>query len=236
MREKSIVISGQKKISESGIAFYRVLYSFFELSALLKFRPIFVSGYESAEEIYYLAKNSNGLILSGGGDVNPQLYGEENTDSLSINIEDERDTFEFQLIDTFRSHKKAILGICRGSQILNVYFGGSLYQDIEKCLNIEYPYNSNHLIKLTPDGFLGKLFATDITVNSLHHQAIKDLAPDLVAVARNSKYPDIIEAFEHSSEKVYGTQWHPDLMFGDYIKESEFKDMLPLFRYIFDFD
>ena len=164
----------------------------------------------------------DGLILSGGRDVDPHFYGEEPLEKLEA-IFPERDIHEMALIKSAIDLKKPILAICRGMQILNVTYGGTLYQDISyapeehiKHYQIGSPYQATHTIKIDKNSALFKMAdKMEIErVNSFHHQALKQVAKGLKVVATA---PDgIIEAVEAENEDgifVMGVQFHPEMMF-----------------------
>lgn len=150
----------------------------------------------------------DGLILCGGGDVEPKYYNEEITESKGI--DDDRDRAELALIKAFVEAGKPVLGICRGHQILNVYFGGSLHQHMP-----ETPVHRSgtkedlvHPVTATQEGVVGTLYGESFTVNSFHHQAVKELGKGLVATA--FWQDTYVEAFQHETLPVFGVQWHPE--------------------------
>ena len=160
----------------------------------------------------------DGLVLQGGADLSPESYGEEplrpqwSGDRI-------RDLFEIELLWEFVIQGKPVLGICRGSQLINVACGGSLYQDIaEQCPgagahrdDLLYD-NFHHGIEIVEDSRLATLFAGNRQhqVNSIHHQAIKKLGNNLVIEAR-SRDDGIVEAIRwQGSCYMFGCQWHPE--------------------------
>ncbi len=150
------------------------------------------------------------LILSGGGDVDPQRYGEENT--ACFGVDPARDEAEFRLIEAYLRAGKPIMGICRGHQVLNVYFGGSLTQHLpsaEKHVPTKAG-DSAHATRALPGSFPAALYGERFPVNSAHHQGIARLAPDLEAVQWAED--GVIEACRHKSLPVYSVQWHPERM------------------------
>ena len=185
-----------------------------------------------------LRRICHGLILSGGGDPDPALFNEKPHDKLG-QVDRERDEWEIFLCKMAWLERVPILGICRGLQILNIALGGSLYQDIPSTL----PEAINHM-QDTPAEFLShqvlieeesRLFSIlrkdRIWCNSLHHQAIKAVAPQLAVVARSED--GVIEAVEARTREagegfVLGVQWHPerlkqpatDLIFAEFITSS----------------
>ena len=150
----------------------------------------------------------DGLILCGGCDVDPQYYNEEMNGSE--NIDKERDEIEFALIKAYIDAGKPVFGICRGFQLINIYFGGTLYQDIKEA-DLHKRINDNdsvHSITACKDGLIGRLYGEEVSVNSSHHQALKDLGKGIKATAFwQNKY---VEAIEHTSLPVFGVQWHPE--------------------------
>lgn len=185
----------------------------------------------------YLSK-IDALLLPGGQDVSPDLYGETPSDLLGA-TSTKRDTFENALIKEAIGRDIPILAICRGAQLVNVYFGGSLYQDesmIKRSINIEHdqikiPVQNDlpsHWVQLE-DPALIQMFGTNkIQVNSLHHQAIKKLGKGLTITARAED--GVIEGFNDSKHHIAAYQWHPEMMF-----RSD-KDMLKIFtKFISDF-
>lgn len=161
------------------------------------------------------AKELDALILQGGADVHPKLYGETPLPS-PYEYDEARDLYEMALIEAFIKEGKPILGICRGFQLLNVYFKGTLHQDLEYNglpghLNISENRNHEHKINLADGGFLSEFYGekNSGSVTSIHHQGIKLLGQNLNTEATS---PDgLIEAFSHEGENyIVGVQWHPE--------------------------
>lgn len=158
----------------------------------------------------------DGLILTGGADVDPRLYGEEPMEQCE-ETQPIRDALEVRLLDIALFEDKPVLGICRGCQMLNIYNGGTLYQDlatqIPGSLNhaMTPPYEMPcHRVTLEKGEPLHELLQIDeIPVNSIHHQAIRRLAPTLVPLARAKD--GVIEAVWMPGKRfVWGVQWHPE--------------------------
>lgn len=150
------------------------------------------------------------LILSGGGDVSPALYGEENT--ACFGVDEARDAAEYRLIEAYLRAGKPILGICRGQQILNVWFGGSLAQHLREA-DAHVPTkagDSAHETTALPGSFPAGLYGERFRVNSAHHQGIASLAPALEAVQWSAD--GVIEACRHKTLPVWSVQWHPERM------------------------
>jgi putative glutamine amidotransferase len=160
----------------------------------------------------------DGLVLQGGNDVAPESYGETplNPDWHGDRI---RDRYEMELIDAFVRAGKPVFGVCRGFQLLNVHFGGTLLQDISTQVadSLEHRqigrYERHlHTIDLVPGTRLAQLYpgVARATANSIHHQGLKDVAPDFTVEAR---CPDdgIVEAIRwRGPSYVAGVQWHPE--------------------------
>jgi putative glutamine amidotransferase len=159
-----------------------------------------------------------GLVLAGGSDVWPGSYGEAPLDERWTG-DRIRDEYELALLRAFAAAGKPVLGVCRGLQLLNVAYGGTLYQDIATqrsgaLLHRDAGlYDRNlHDVELLPGTRLAALYPGLVTarVNSVHHQAIKELAPGLVAEAR-CPHDGLIEAVRRPGDRfVAAVQWHPE--------------------------
>ncbi|HEY9420542.1 MAG TPA: gamma-glutamyl-gamma-aminobutyrate hydrolase family protein [Thermoanaerobaculia bacterium] len=166
-----------------------------------------------------LAAQARGLVLCGGVDVAPELYGEETLPHGRVEVAPERDELEWALLDGARENRLPVWGVCRGIQVLNVYLGGSLWQDLPTQLPSQIDHSQSetpdilaHTVRVTePDRPLGERLTRDVPlVNSRHHQAVKQLAAGLVPVAFS---PDgLVEAAVLDREDwwVRGVQWHPE--------------------------
>lgn len=157
----------------------------------------------------------DGLLLTGGDDLDPALYGEEPEKVKELNPF--RDYFEWELVRLAHEMKKPIFGICRGLQLLNVYFGGTLWQDLEGQAKIKHVQDSCpdypiHSVDIVPGSFLEKATGrTTIRVNSYHHQAVRAVAPGFEVAAKAKD--GIIEAIERKGEVFCAAvQWHPELL------------------------
>lgn len=163
--------------------------------------------------------NIDGLVLQGGADVCPQTYGAETLDPKKWPGDRYRDEFEYQLLDCAVRARTPILGICRGIQILNTYFGGTLYQDIptETQSPVNHAnraiYDKNyHEIELADDAYLAPFFQKREKVISIHHQAIKDVAPPFRVEARavGDSIVEMISWKDMQEHYILGVQWHPE--------------------------
>jgi putative glutamine amidotransferase len=163
----------------------------------------------------------DGLILSGGGDVDPALYGEQLDGSRGVDRQ--RDDMEMALARWALKEGKPLLAICRGIQVLNVALGGTLYQDLaaHKPDSIRHNYFDSagferdylaHKVNFAPGSRLARLLgASSLPVNSLHHQGLKSLAAELTPVGHA---PDgLVEAVEIADHPfAIGVQWHPEAL------------------------
>jgi putative glutamine amidotransferase len=161
------------------------------------------------------------LLLTGGDDINPERYGEK-FDSTKCDLPDNyRDTLEFALIGKALKLKLPIQGICRGHQMLNAYFGGTLYQDIPTDVGTDVlhrhpPYKpANHKVNIVENSMLKDITGvTEGVTNSNHHQAVNRLAPGLKAVAQTDDgLTESVELIDTDGRAyLLGVQWHPEAM------------------------
>jgi len=155
------------------------------------------------------AQALDGLVLQGGADISPLAYGEEPLKPEWAG-DAVRDGYEIELVRAFTAAGKPVLGICRGAQLINVALGGSLHQDIPAHRSDEYDQHA-HEVRLEPGSRLARLYGETgpRRVVSIHHQAIKRLAPGLVVEARAED--GVIEAVRGTGASyVCAVQWHPE--------------------------
>lgn len=155
-----------------------------------------------------LAKQCDGLLLPGGSDIDPALYGEK---AEGISFDPEIDALDLALIKAFRKEQKPMLGICRGMQMLNVAMRGSLYLDLDS-LGYHHTHTAqsryDHEIELIGTSYLSLFMQPQELINSYHHQAVDEVGDGLQVIAQA---PDgIIEAI--AGERILGVQWHPELL------------------------
>lgn len=183
-------------------------------------------------EVEVIASMLDGLLLTGGGDIDPTLFGEEPHPRLG-SIVPERDAFEVQLIQKMLEKNKPILGICRGAQILSIAAGGDMYQDIysqssEQLLQHDQQapnWHATHFVHVTKGSILHDAAGVEeFKVNSFHHQAVRHI-PNGFSVSGIAS-DGIIEAFESGNHSfVMGIQWHPEslLMKDDLVSAAIFE-------------
>ena len=176
-------------------------------------------------EIPLLLDRIDGLVLSGGGDVEPFRYGQERHEQTR-RTDFDRDEFELALVEAAYERRIPVLAICRGIQVVNTAFGGTLTQDIPSAIGSKdhtvighAVYDGHQPVTIAADSKIAKATGkTDILVNSIHHQAIDRLAEGFRAVAWAED--GIIEGIQHEDEEweLLGVQWHPEFL-GDNFDE-----------------
>jgi len=177
----------------------------------------------------------DGLVLQGGTDISPRMYGEEPIRPEWAG-DPERDRYELDLLNRFLDAKKPVLGICRGQQLINVALGGTLYQDTATQKPGAHAHqdpavydDKYHHIEILPGTQLAALYpgVGRAKVNSLHHQAVKGLGTGLAVEARSIE-DDVIEALRlEGPQYVAGVQWHPEFLHG---RDDGVLDAAPLLR------
>ena len=155
----------------------------------------------------------DGLLLAGGGDMDPALFGQ--TDRGSRDIDRARDEAELALLDAFLGAGKPVLAVCRGHQVVNVWLGGDLIQDLGPALA---PFHGGgeedrvHPVRAEEGSLLRRLYGPVLTVNSSHHQALGRLGRGLAVTARSEG--GVVEALEHETLPLISVQFHPERMTG----------------------
>ena len=160
----------------------------------------------------------DGLLIPGGDDLDPSYYNEERLPEVKL-VSKERSGFEIALLKEMVKLRKPVLGICYGMQLVNVAFGGTLYQDIESQLKVAINHKTDyHIIVITENRFLRE---GRFSVNSTHHQAIKEPGSGLSIIAHS---PDnLIEAFcREDYPFLIGIQWHPERQLEEELSVSIF--------------
>ena len=177
-------------------------------------------------------KGIDGLIITGGGDIDPSHYGQQPTNKLE-RVSMERDLTELNLLKRAEEESIKTLAICRGHQLLNIHKGGSLHQDIAdagfKDIDHAKPYEHArkhiHDVEIDKNSKLGNILQVNkLEVNSIHHQAINNLGENLIISAKSSD--GIIEGIETTGDwNAIGVQWHPEYL-------SEDKASIDLFDWL----
>ena len=179
------------------------------------------------DKLLPIISEMDGFVFQGGTDVAPQAYGEEPIGRWKG--DPVRDAYELKLFDLAVKSKKPILAICRGMQLMNVYFGGSLYQDTDTQLEDVLTHRDAemydflyHEVGFTPGKILDKIYkqAPVKQINSVHHQSVKRLGKNLDILAESPK-DGIIEAIGYNKAPegwIIGVQWHPE--FSETLKDT----------------
>lgn len=179
-------------------------------------------------------QSCNGFVISGGADINPELYGQENRHSLNINPE--RDALEQNVIEHALDFKKPMLGICRGMQMLNVEKGGTLHQNVSEAYQGFIPTTTlwakallRRMVLFSNGSYLKRLFAwqKSAKVNSIHHQSVNALGDGLKITAEDEL--GVVQSLEHDEMKehfILGVQWHPELLLFSKYNRNIFKALV----------
>jgi putative glutamine amidotransferase len=166
-------------------------------------------------DVREIVERLDGLLLSGGADVEPSRYGAVPEENLGP-VEGDRDEWELALYAAARDRDLPVLAICRGFQLVNVAHGGTLNQDVPLDEGAGHPRwdvdgrTRTHDVRTMPSTILRDLLGGRAAVNSLHHQTVRRLGDQLVVSAVASD--DVIEGFESADGEVLGVQWHPELL------------------------
>ena len=174
----------------------------------------------------------DGLLLPGGGDVDPHCYGREDEGKCMM-IMRALDELQLAMLDDFVRSGKPVLGICRGHQLINVYFGGTLIQHLPDSFRhfrkIGAAQDKRHYCTARPGSWLADLYGETFPHNSAHHQAVDILGKGLVA---DSWCPEdgCIESMHHESLPIYSVQWHPERM-SLALERSDMVNGLPVLRF-----
>ncbi len=212
----AISVSGKEKAKGTDSPYYQ---------AMLKAgaRPGEVQVVTAADAGKVASRDFDGILLTGGEDVDPGFY-DEPVKYESVHAERMRDEFEFGLLDEGLESSLPILAICRGIQMVNVKFGGALYQDLKSDTPLERDHKqtgsrsaTTHSVTVTePDSLLHSLIQGSCNVNSLHHQAIKRLGRGLKATAYSED--GLCEAVELADYGPFflAVQWHPEELVGEH--------------------
>lgn len=180
--------------------------------------PVIIPFNEDLEIVRAQVSAVDAVLLSGGHDIVPQHYEEEPRQRTGSSFP-ARDLFDFELLRQAVAQNKPVLGICRGMQLINVFFKGSLYQDLSYIDKEVYKHDQSvsptqvtHTIELTPGSKLHQIFGEDkMMVNSFHHQVVKRLGDGLRigAAAKDG----VVESIEHETAPfIVGVQWHPEML------------------------
>lgn len=185
--------------------------------------PLLMPLVEDTDVLRALYERVDGILLAGGGDIEPHHYGEEPHPQLGM-VDALRDAVELPLVRWAAEDRKPVLGVCRGMQVINVAMGGSLYQDIPSQLASQIVHDGSfaqkdwtymvHDLHIDPSSRLATILGSEsFPINSLHHQSVKDIAPSMRPVGWA---PDgVVEALEGTNGHfIVGVQCHPEALQG----------------------
>lgn len=224
---KTVGITGANPIIDGDVKapFLATRTAYFDLIEGHGAAPIMLHNSTKKETWDTYANICDGLLLTGGGDIDPRYYQHEKhklTGAYTMTLNEKRDEMELYLVKKFFELKKPILGICRGSQLINIAFGGTLIQDIQTALpqitenhiNMHEKglwYVTVHTVKALPDTHLSATIGENyFPVNSVHHQMIDTPGKNLHVAAASPQ--GVVEAIEYVQDDrfVLGVQWHPE--------------------------
>lgn len=220
MNNPIILITPQNMAMEAPFQGQYNYSSTYNTSAVLDAGGIpLIPPYLNEEDAESLMSRAHGLLMTGGADIAPQLYGEEKQEVCGA-IEPQRDQSDLALLRAALKLHKPVLCICRGCQMVNAYFGGTLYQDLptQHGTDILHSQDQNfahgvHPVRVVEGSPLHRLCGkTELLVNSLHHQAVRGLAPGLSPMAYG---PDgIVESYflQDETHWLRAYQWHPEML------------------------
>lgn len=177
--------------------------------------PVVIPVTTELEKISFYSSFLDGLILQGGSDINPKFYNDFNEYHINTECEN-RDFFEIYLVKEFQKRDKPVLGICRGSQIINVVNGGDLYQDIERqhpskstIHHKDFSIHNEHQVEWCNESIFKDIGNNKVV--SIHHQSVKKLGNN-IQIEAFSPNDCVVEAIRKTDNSfVYGIQWHPEL-------------------------
>ncbi len=221
MTRPIIGITQDMELKKDGKGFWAYLDSNYA-RAIYRFggMPLMIPIVDTEGAAAEFAKQMDGLLLSGGDDIHPRYYGEEITGKVNLSP-DRRTEFDIALLKETLALGKPALGICLGVQTMNVYFGGTLHQDMpgHKATDTDL----RHEVALVGESRLKQMLGVErVTVNSYHHQAIKEPAKELLPSAVSDD--GIVECLELPGKSfVVGVQWHPERMQDDPHAEKLFR-------------
>ncbi|QCX32534.1 gamma-glutamyl-gamma-aminobutyrate hydrolase family protein [Caloramator sp. E03] len=221
MGKPFIGITGDYMISEKGMSLGQERYFISKefVDAVLEAGgvPVIIPIINKEEDILKIMDSLDGIVLSGGFDVNPIYYGEEPSKYVGFTYTP-RDLCELFIVKAAIEKDMPILGISRGQQVITVAFGGKLYQDLSdnNTFYINHMQRASindigHYVDIVPGTRLFKIFEKDrLLVNSFHHQAAKVVPDNFIVSATSSD--GVVEAIEHKTKPIMAVQWHPEIM------------------------
>lgn len=195
--------------------------------------PVMFPSSLDPEDAALLVERVDGVLVSGGDDIDPDTYGDENTDSKRVSKA--ADEFEIAVVTAAREQGKPLLAICRGLQLLNVAYGGTLAQEITSEGGVHEPVTRDtdemnarrHVVTFEEGSTMAGIYGSfEAKVNTLHHQGLGRVAPELIVEGRTDD--GLVEAARVAGDWwALGVQWHPERMDGDHQEIfAEFRRMI----------
>lgn len=182
--------------------------------------PVAIDTSAPQSAIANLIQHVDGLVISGGGDVSPGLYSGAIDDPLLRGVNPNRDTNEINALNAAIEFEKPVLAICRGAQLVNVAYGGTLYADLARDLGTTTAHQESkdalagalHSVEVSPGSRLASWMGVSgaLAVNSQHHQGIRMLGAELVPTAFSED--GLVEAYESLKNRLVAVQWHPEVL------------------------
>lgn len=159
----------------------------------------------------------DGLILPGGGDIDPKLFGQLNKGTRFF--DPVLDRLQMTILNAFVLDKKPVLGICKGMQMINIYFGGDMIQHLAASGQHEYIEKDQlHVTTARKGSFLEKLYGERFVVNSAHHQGVDSPGQGIEYI--QFAPDDVVEGLKHSYLPIIGVQWHPERLCFDHRRQD----------------
>ena len=202
-----VAISQRQQYNQNGMPIDVLEHSYVEYCKSLGMVLLPFPNIASQVQDYFDNFPIEGIILTGGEDIDPKMYGKN---IEWPNISPLRDQTEKKILEMAIAQKIPVLGICRGMQFINVFFGGKLVKNIKEEITSEHPPGKDHNVIITDERIISNLGNKEIIVNSYHNQAVvtRNLSPHLQAFA--TAEPGIIEGLFHPTLPIAGIQWHPE--------------------------
>ena len=189
--------------------------------------PLIVPVTQDASSLRRILQHADMLMLSGGGDIAPERYGQARHAACG-QPDEQRDAYEWLLLELAMELRLPVFGICRGMQLLNVFLGGTLFQDLTEQCERTHPINHTqseardvctHSVMLQVGSVIAQLYGrTQLMVNSFHHQAIQTVAHGLRVSGTSAD--GVVEAIEHATLPIAGVQWHPEDLDFDFVNPA----------------
>jgi putative glutamine amidotransferase len=234
MRDPIIGVTTARLQSESGYPILTITEAYIEALVRNGACPILIPLGLPEISLREIVAQVDGLLFSGGGDVHPERYNGQ-LHPLVDRVDPDRDRVEIFLINEAIQRETPLLGICRGLQVINIALGGTIYEDIldQRPNSIQHENSAGHprqylahSVKIVPDSRLARISGKLASpVNSLHHQGIRDLAPNLIINATASD--GLIEAFELEGYRFgMAVQWHPEWLAPENNMDELFRELV----------